>query len=471
MTAPNELLTIWHNINSGLASFFDYQKYKECKSAINECRFDIKLVKKYQVSTSLDMSGIDELNERFSSLEGHVSFHEKITEQNFISIKSPFNDSILKSKFNYISGFFNFIRFDDEEESFYIIQGFDPLCGIYFPKRSLLVSFNTFVNVIPCRSFIVNTLRQLPLFYENYLASENYNFGGYFVSHARPWHYFYNVLPGLINVQENVKPKCIITRKGGDFFPVPKLFEHKLEVIELHSIPWLKLQSNKSVFCLNPGIRFTSYTKKFEDNFVSRVKMTISPLDNIGDIFNITKPTIWIGFQGQKRSWLEQVEGLFKCVAFMAEKNEGLNVIVDGWTSPINSSESDIEQIELDNKLCEDFKVLCKSSEYEINIKSIIGESAYVKMQYAAIIDKAITNYATGSLYTARFYKKSSLCHLNKVMNKEHHFHEASYSIPDDLIVDIENKSDISHYISYSICPQKFLNVFKSKYNNDSESS
>ncbi|MDD5273390.1 MAG: hypothetical protein PHU14_11795, partial [Methylovulum sp.] len=167
-------------------------------------------------------------------------------------------------------------------------------------------------------------------------------------------------------------------------------------------------------------------------------------------------PLVWIGVEGQKRSWLEQVEGYAYILNQLASRYPTLAVIFDGWTMPLTPSAASLHEAEKDHKVVRDILALVKPT---IRYVSVVGETSNTKLVVGHFADFFISNFSTGSLHISRLLAKPGFCHLSKtfseiVLRYAMHIHPNPhvYLLPQDYISDKPDHADIRHdCLSYSI--------------------
>jgi len=117
---------------------------------------------------------------------------------------------------------------------------------------------------------------------------------------------------------------------------------------------------------------------------------------------------LWYGITGQKRSWLEQIEGFEQIINKLKQSFPKIKVYVDGMTA----SDGEIIENKEDEEVYEKLKKPFENDE-NINITSLIGQDYRTKICYCSISDIFIANGGTGCMVPLKFCEKPGVLHSN----------------------------------------------------------
>ncbi|WP_156940883.1 tetratricopeptide repeat protein [Halomonas halodenitrificans] len=163
---------------------------------------------------------------------------------------------------------------------------------------------------------------------------------------------------------------------------------------------------------------------------------------------------LWYGITGQKRSWLQQVEGIENIVKGLLPHFNGIELYVDGMTAP----EGQVIQNTDDEAV---FAQITKRLKGKCTIHSLIGQDYRHKIQICSTVDMFIANAGTGCMVPLRFCKKPGVLHSNTKL----------FTFPDDYpdtikrfnkkyVIDVfEEGKKRSDFASYHIPWQHIFNL------------
>jgi hypothetical protein len=115
---------------------------------------------------------------------------------------------------------------------------------------------------------------------------------------------------------------------------------------------------------------------------------------------------LWFGITGQKRSWLEQVEGCIALSKEILKYYSHLTLIIDGWTS--YHGEGSYTQV--DHEVLDQIKHKANGIK-GINVVNIIDKDYISKIAYAKIVDYFVVNDGTGALIPYSVCRKKGITH------------------------------------------------------------
>lgn len=171
-------------------------------------------------------------------------------------------------------------------------------------------------------------------------------------------------------------------------------------------------------------------------------------MTNTGEVSYSSDLTLWFGIQGQKRSWLQQVEGCVKIIESLFASYNTITLLIDGWTSFSNNPVIN----EDDQKI---YQEITRRLDNRVNIINLIGSDYISKLEHVKKIDYFIANSGSGAIIPMMFANKKGVLHSNGDL----HTFKKAYTKnvrSDNIKVTPKDKvhseaGDIAMYNSYSI--------------------
>ena len=337
-----------------------------------------------------------------------------------LSLPSPFSDGRAYCQESYEAGNgMNCLRFTDGQNTFFLIQRISSADGLYFPNDNLAISFGYFQarHVKLLQTKLLKDFAQIVA----YAKSVN-RFGGILVSHRRPAHFYYEIWPVLLEIHKRPeiyeKIPNVIMRKDHDFVDLDALLGATNNlVLETQQIDDRSFHGNQWFIHMGTHRYLWPHQYCYEkaDHYLVN-KLINSPSEHAKALSQQVEdcyPLIWIGIEGQKRCWIEQVDGYVYMLNQWAKKYPKLGVVFDGWTLPFTPSSKSVIEAEKDRQLS---KKIIKRLDANIKSVSIIGENSHTKVVIGNKTNFFITNFATGSLHISRLLHKPGFCHLSSLL-------------------------------------------------------
>lgn len=233
----------------------------------------------------------------------------------------------------------------------------------------------------------------------------NYNdakFDGVRVGHSRPHHFFYDQMR-VLNV---------MVERGYLSLNKSLYIENSFYDISIFDRPYQKIVGGKGVL-IRPIVysaiaippKKNEWSKKTMESIERRVYQDAISKKILPILPNVDLK-IWIGVTGQKRSWIEQIQGYANIVNQFVASGHTVALVIDGMTA---SHEEKIECPE-DQDVAERIVRLLDSTVYVVNL---IGLDYTVKVQICDEVDFFIANGGTGCMVPLRFCKKPGVVHSN----------------------------------------------------------
>lgn len=373
---------------------------------------------------------------------------------NNLSLISPFSDNRAYCNESYeVESELTCLRFTDGNRCFFLIQYVSSADGMYFPEENVLVCLAHLKQIHVTR--LQNKLLKLFPGVIDYAKSTN-GFFGAIASHSRPGHFYYDIWPVLTEISRRPdiyeKLPHLIMRKDHDFNDMNLLFENSQSLIlDTNQIDEINL--NKKKWLVHIGTNRQHHLHNFYYETTDRClvdKVVNSPTDLALEKATQVEgcyPLVWVGIEGQKRCWLEQVEGYAYILNQLATRYPKLGVVIDGWTLPFTSSEKSLKEVNKDLQVAG--KIL-NALNPAIKHVLVIGENSNTKIFVGNKVDFFISNFATGSLYISRILGKPGFCHLSGELASvslrlgvQIHPNNNVYLLPKKYVVD-------EHHIGFS---------------------
>lgn len=336
---------------------------------------------------------------------------------NDFSLISPFSGNKAYCQESYeVGGELTCLRFTDGNRCFFLIQFVSSADALYFPEQNIVVSL-AHVQGAHVTQLQNKLLGLFPSVVE-YAKSVN-AFSGVIACHSRPGHFYYEVWPVLIEISN--RPElyeqipCLIMRKDQDFNDMKLLFENsRTLILESRQIDDMSLHENK--WFMHIGTNRQRHLHNFYYEVTDQIlvnKVLNAPTETaLAKVKQVQGcyPLVWVGVEGQKRCWLEQIEGYAYILNQLAIRYPKLGVVIDGWTLPFTPSEYSIREVDKDLQVAAQIIELLDPA---IKHVLVIGENSNTKIFVGNKVDFFISNFATGSMHISRILGKPGFCHLS----------------------------------------------------------
>lgn len=370
---------------------------------------------------------------------------------NGISQSKPLN-----CRFSIAVHYVNFIFFENEAESVYLVQYCRNVLLI-LPEKFIAISFfgDSDWSQIPLKKTSI-LLNYLVKYKENIIKGKEKGHGGFLgfnLSQPRPYHFFYDYLYGLFKIT-NFFPNDgfdIYSIKSCDFFN-SSILEGVNNQFHFSDQELNDLTIKNSKYLLSPAIEatrnnfdgFTTYTENLLKRTAKKNTLNIKK-----DTFKSTKLTIWLGISSEKRSWFEQEEGFRNIVNNLSKIFQSLKILVDGRTFPLHPHDNDITQKKEEEEILSRLALSNKN----IEVVSIIGMQAIEKINLARSIDFFISNYGTDSMYPSAICRKPGVVYAAPSIGgqKSLHKHDKIIEVPASRIKEIHDTDGVKAWHEASV--------------------
>ena len=336
-----------------------------------------------------------------------LSMIGQIFNQSYIELPHPeYPDINTQCKASYQETNFNILFFSDEAGGY---QWFLVQAGAFM---NLLVTEQSEYRVAAGMDGPIT--KALSLIRSGALQkkwSENNQFGGFRLSHSRPYHFFYDQ---LINVKRiaSLLPTHLrrIYIDEQSFWNPDSTFgvEHR--------------KAEPGYYYFNPSLIYSFKWKREapHDYFsaAADLEMRINQQSEASRSREAqAEPdydlVLWIGITGQKRAWLEQEIGYAEIINCLRKDYNSILVYIDGLTAPIGKTLSAEEDRDIGLSIANQID----NSDDSIRFKYIMGMDYRDKINICKSIDVFIANAGSGCIVPLRLGRKPGVLHSNKSLN------------------------------------------------------
>jgi len=353
----------------------------------------------------------------------------------------------------------NLLLVQEGGQRFVVFQGVSSSDAVLLPGLNLLllVCHLEAGTVRTCLAILSRTPEFLT-------PSQPARFGGYLVGHSRPYHCFYDGLLALQAVREAgelLPDDALFSKEGEAFVDLGRCLELAQPHQQLSQEALNGQTAANGTYLLQLGFWFHT---RAEDPALRALADAVdgqlrdaarreSQLAAIGALEQLEActPLIWVGITGQKRSWVEQVEGTAALLNALHQRYPHLGVIFDGWTPPLASSDYHRREAHNDDRV---IRRILKRLNFKTRgrVGVIAGLPLLEKVRVGLGVDAFVANYTTGSLNVARICARPGVGHMGQRMaaSKHQHIHHHTREIPAECVKDVSDASTPTGYVNYS---------------------
>ncbi len=362
----------------------------------------------------------------------------------------------------------NILLVQEEDIRFLVIQGVTSCDAIIIPTLDIvvLVCHVDSQRVADCLTILCRS----PDFFQ---ASQAARFGGYLVGHSRPYHCFYDSFLAL----EAIRQAGLLTDEDSLYSKADETFIDLGIVLHLQQghqqlsrDSLNQICQAENVYLLQLGFWFHTGAedpalRQLATTFDAPIRSAAvehSELARIGavGILEQFRPLIWVGITGQKRCWIEQVEGTADLLNTLHDYYPKLGIVFDGWTPPLTGSDYHRKEARNDDRIIQRIirRLRFKTRD---NVGILAGLPLLEKVRVAHATDAFVANYTSGSLNIARICGKPGVGHMGRRMmaSKHQHIHHRTCEVDPQLVTDVGDANIPTGYVNYSLAWQALYNV------------
>ena len=395
----------------------------------------------------------------------------------------------------------NALRFVDPltRHSLFVLQNISSADSLYLPEQHVLIylAHARQADVRGLWQALFTRLRaRLAWERESGDLPRPRRWGGVLVSNHRPGHFFYESLSALLKLEERgawaAAVPQLIQREDHDFYDLAPIFPAWPHV--RCSRQQLVTASSQGTWFLHLGdnphhraarqrhydvidARLMAHAQAHPDAAAQACLTTLAD----------AHPVIWVGLEGQKRCWLEQIEGLARLLNRLAARHPRLGVVIDGWTLPQTPSARNVAEAQTDEVLAQQLQDRLQVGP-GVRCVRLVGAHSATKLSVAARVDFFVANFAGGSLHVSRLARRPGVAHLSRALGQHSvaegvqlHPHPAVRLFPSRWVTDRPDqapsvrsgrgwrrqRTPVSQEIaalSYSIAPETFCDFVEPRF-------
>lgn len=312
---------------------------------------------------------------------------------------------------------YNILGFTDGNEPFYVIQRVSSIEAFYFPKRELVISFR-----LPQDHFD-------KLFQDVDLAARDLSaprqFAGFIVAHHRPYHYFYDTMPAMRDIDlgwegdHNTRRALeLVQLQGGDYMPVNGLFpDYLCYTTSSRFLNHHTTSRGKYYFKVGyAGLRNSPQERSIEqfDRSIAFSRFVRTLDDQRGG--ERGSLTLAFDISTEKGTWKSMEQDIPKIVQHIAEsKRSQVHVIFDGWTLPYTPSSRDMRRVKEERRLA--LSIARRFENVVTRVDYLVGAHPRDKLESLAGVDAFVSRYGTGSMFVSRILRRPGVVHHSGLAN------------------------------------------------------
>lgn len=298
---------------------------------------------------------------------------------------------------------------------------------------------------------------------------------GFILSHARPYHFFYDCAAMVHKLYENKLLEKLdhFQTINGNFIDFTELYDLN---VSNHVVNFNDLNHNSEIdgsIFFKVGLKFSKENTQIVNlirDFDSRLNMAVNKLQDTSTIYNevlkLKKEgyfVLWFGISTDKRSLENQIE-LLNSLVVELKKYHNICVVIDGWTVADSRKPLNPKLIESDINVLKEIQSMVLDTEFI----SLIGETSATKIAVSTLIDFHVSSGATGSIWPARFGKKEGVFHNSQAFYKiqKSHIRYRGIDYPNSMVQDVVEKVKRIDYVSYNINESEFIEFIVNNYPN-----
>lgn len=319
----------------------------------------------------------------------------------------------------------NALRFADAQarQSVFLLQNISSADSLYVPQSHVLI-YLAHARQADVRSLWQALFTHLAAWGTQPDGAAARRWGGVLVSNHRPGHFFYESLSALAKLAQDealvASIPALIQREDHDFYDLAPVFpawphrrcsRQQLMEASQQGAWFVHLGDNPHQRAARTALydaidaRLMAHAQAHPS---AAAREALAALDG-------AQPLLWVGIEGQKRCWLEQVEGLALLVQRLAQRHPRLGVVIDGWTLPLTPGPRNQAEAQTDRAIAQRLRARLPPS---VRCAVLVGATSTAKLSVAARVDFFVTNFAGGSLHVSRLARRPGVAHLSQALGR-----------------------------------------------------
>lgn len=391
-----------------------------------------------------------------------ASIFDMANERNRVEVDSIYSDAKASLFRSDLVSQYNFLGFFDGSREFFIIQKVKWAQAIFEPfSKSLYTKSNDSSLVAAVKAFVHGRKKI------NFSYDRRPSFGGLLCYSMRPYHYFYNILPGveLLNDQcRNFRkfPR-VISISGGDFSSISRVYglDEKKELVFNNDKELNEFLDHNNFFIISSATsKPFNFIGALDERLVLDSSKVICENEKVKKFIKKSKNSTCILFclMGERRSWVNQLDVIINIINRCVSEGKGdFLFLFDGVTSTETKS--------ADEMVLEKYQemvsyIVRKTGIPEHQCGSLLGMLPREKIALTQCADFFISDMATSSMYASRICRKPGVVHYNPSMSYQGHVHSKVVKFPGVPVCHEASKANNPLTEAYAVDGEGFLEEF-----------
>ncbi|MGJ9425472.1 hypothetical protein ACHABX_06460 [Nesterenkonia halotolerans] len=305
---------------------------------------------------------------------------------------------------------YNVLAFQNLDDPFYVVQRVSFVDALYFPNRDLVLGF---------RHITDEQLLEIPRMVaeKSDFPEVPRSFAGFIASHHRPYHYFYEIVPALLDhcraLDRVVGARSIeiVQLNGGEYFPLRRILP-KHDTYSASS-QFLNHFSEVSK-CFYVKLGYSGYPDSKIDKSLRRFdRKLIKSLDQPNLLAESVDERLVLAFDisTERGTWSSLEEDIPRIVEAVGHAQQrSVQVYLDGWTLPLSPETKDVKRMKKEVQLGQRISNSFPSS---VEVDILVGAPPIFKLRALAGVDAFVARSGTGSMLVSRVLNRPGLVHGN----------------------------------------------------------
>lgn len=349
--------------------------------------------------------------------------------------------------------FFNFLLFREEGECYYILQHNSGWHGFYFVRHNLLVAPKEAVNYFSNADNANRIESLLKKYSYEKLECGAARLIGLIDGYSRPYHYFYDRLPSLIDISKRI-PDVEVYALPNTFYPLPA-GDGVMNLIRASRDKVNEISSSEEVFFYQTS-RFKEDDFKHLSNTVLDLFPSRSALSGLKGA-NKEVVLFWVGLCEEKRKWEGKKAAIVDFVRLVKKRFKSPVFVFDGMTCPTFEDEDRF----LANRASQDSSLLKEILREAggVSFIDLVGAKSSEKIKVAQITDFFFSSSLTDSIWPSHFGKSIGVAYSANIARSNVHNNPLAYHVPGIYVNDADDGITNWAIKGYEINHQALLRI------------
>lgn len=352
-------------------------------------------------------------------------FHEEARSLGCVSLPGIYGEDKAYSNTSFFISNRNILRFAEGERYFYLVpNGYHFSLYLPYDHTMLVGAYGTFNY-----ESIAKKINESDVGKKEFTPFEN-DYAGVINSFPRPYHYFYERLPEVINVlkKSGRENDSVITISGSSFISICDLGIKCSELIIDHDSVNGFFQEERK-FALAPD---NINLKRLDPKLLATSRKIGEMVNESTEMVHLDRmkkwPVIWVSLSEEHRSFNNKFDVVRSVIQGVLRKYPDSFFLFDGLTRPIGYDKSSY----VDNFCSSELSLLCRLTESIPSVRylSLIGELSSVKIKAAKSADYFFSSGFTDSMWTAHFFSTPGVAYTKDGLKPRWHEHHNTSFVP-----------------------------------------